>query len=85
MGIDRYYRFKACFEKFYLSHEIQLRKPNANCFKYVLDNNNLVASETLFIDDTAENTIAAAKLDIDVWNLIVGKEDITDLMLLSQD
>ena len=79
MGNERYNRFKNSFEKFYLSHEIHLRKPNANIYDFVLEENGLKAKETLFIDDTKENTDAAEKLGIQCWNLIVGKEDIIDL------
>ncbi len=79
MGNEHYNRFKNSFEKFYLSHEIHLRKPNANIYDFVLEENGLKAKETLFIDDTKENTDAAEKLGIQCWNLIVGKEDIIDL------
>ena len=81
MGRDRYTRFRGCFEQFYLSHEIRLRKPDREIFQFVLDQNNLQAAETLFIDDTLENTEAAAILGIQVWNLQVGKEDIVGLKL----
>ena len=79
MGIERWNRFKACFEKFYLSHEIHMRKPNTEIFDFVLKENKLVPNETLFIDDTQENTDAAASIDIQTWHLIVGSEDVTDL------
>lgn len=79
MGRDHYARFKGCFEQFYLSHEIGLRKPNREIYQFVLDQNNLQAAETLFIDDTIENTEAAATLGIQTWNLQVGKEDIIQL------
>ncbi|MCM4172917.1 HAD family phosphatase [Arenibacter sp. TNZ] len=79
MGAENYRRFKHSFEQFYLSHEIQLRKPNAEIFQYVLDQNNLVPEDTLFIDDTKENTDAAKKLGIKTWNLQVGVEDVIQL------
>lgn len=78
-GQGKFDRFKNCFEKFYLSHEIHLRKPNAEIFEFVLDENQLKPEETLFIDDTKENTDAAEKLKIRCWNLQVGQEDIVDL------
>lgn len=80
MGTEDYGRFRQSFEQFYLSHEIKLRKPNAEIFQFVLEQNNLIPEETLFIDDTKENTDAAAKLGIKTWNLLVGKEDIVQLM-----
>ncbi|MCK0157196.1 HAD family phosphatase [Cellulophaga sp. F20128] len=79
MGTSRYERFKNCFEKFYLSHEIHFRKPNVDIYEFVLDTNNLTATESLFIDDTKENTEAAKTLGIHTWNLRVGIEDIMDL------
>ena len=79
MGKERFERFKACFEKFYLSHEINLRKPNSNIYEYVLTENELIAEETFFIDDMKENTDTASALGIKIWNLIVGQEDIINL------
>ncbi|WP_299536377.1 HAD family phosphatase [Ulvibacterium sp.] len=79
MGTQKYLRFKNSFEQFYLSHEIHLRKPNAEIFKFVLEENGLSANETFFVDDTLENTEAAERLGIRTWNLQVGKEDILQL------
>lgn len=78
-GMDLYTEFKNCFEQFYVTHEINLRKPNKDIYKFVLNKNNLVAEETLFIDDTKENTDAAKSLGICVWNLIPGEEDVVNL------
>ncbi|MFK5972748.1 MAG: HAD family phosphatase [Flavobacteriaceae bacterium] len=79
IGADKFKRFKDCFEQFYLSHEIHLRKPNAEIFEFTLEQNGLKAQETLFIDDTKENTDAASILGIKTWHLKVGHEDIIDL------
>ncbi|KGK31433.1 HAD-IA family hydrolase [Cellulophaga sp. E6(2014)] len=79
MGEAQFNRFKDCFEKFYLSHEIKLRKPNKDIYEFVLNENNLIAEETFFVDDTQENTAASTALGIKSWNLLVGKEDIIQL------
>ena len=79
MSLERYNRFKRCFDQFYLSHEINLSKPNKNIYEFVLNEDNLIAEECLFIDDTKENTDAAKELGIHVWNLIPGKDDIVNL------
>ncbi|WNW02412.1 HAD-IA family hydrolase [Tenacibaculum sp. HL-MS23] len=79
-GTELYNEFKSCFEQFYLSHEINFRKPNANIYEFVLSENNLKASETIFVDDLKENTEAAKELGMQVWNLIPGKEDVVDLL-----
>ncbi|MCJ7468363.1 MAG: HAD-IA family hydrolase, partial [Maribacter sp.] len=62
-----------------LSHEIGLRKPDREIFQFVLDDNGLIAEETLFIDDSKENTDAASALGLHCWNLRVGQEDIIEL------
>ena len=79
MNPERYERFKKCFEKFYLSHEINLRKPDLEIYNYVIDQNKLSIKNTLFIDDTKENTDAAAALGMKVWNLIPESDDIIHL------
>jgi putative hydrolase of the HAD superfamily len=79
MSLNRYNRFKTCFDKFYLSHEINLSKPNKNIYQFVLNENNLIAEECLFIDDVKENTDAAKELGIHVWNLTPGEEDVINL------
>ncbi len=79
MGSEKYKRFKNSFEQFYLSHEIHLRKPNAEIYRFVLEQNGLKAEETFFVDDTKENTDAAQKLGIQCWNLQVGIDDIVQL------
>ena len=78
-GSKLYSEFKKCFEKFYLSHEIHLRKPNEDIYKFVLNTNRLVPEETFFIDDTEENTITASTLGIKVWNINPTCEDVVDL------
>jgi len=74
-----YNTFKNCFDHFYLSHEMKMRKPNTDIFAYVLKKHSLVAQETLFVDDTKENTAAAKRLGIQVWNLIPQQDDIIHL------
>lgn len=67
-------------EKAYFSHEIGLKKPFDNIYNYVLNSSNILASETLFIDDNYDNISAAEKLgfntiwlkdnnlqDLDIW------------------
>ena len=79
-GIELYSEFKNCFEQFYLSHEIHFRKPKCRYFEFVLRENSLKASETIFIDDTKENTDTAKELGIFVWNNNPQTEDVVDLL-----
>jgi len=78
-GVSFYKDFYDCFEKVYFSFDIGMRKPDPKIYQFVLEQNNLVAENTLFIDDKTENTDNAAALGIKVWNLQVGKEDVVDL------
>lgn len=71
--------FYQCFEKVYFSFEIGMRKPEEAIFNHLIQAHDLSPKRTLFIDDKKENTDAAAKLGIQVWNLQVGQEDIIDL------
>lgn len=72
--------FDAIFEHQYYSSDIGMRKPNAECFQYVLEKNGIEPSETLFIDDSIQHVEGARKLKINAYHLIPG-EDITTLFL----
>lgn len=78
-NIRFYANFKSCFDTFYLSHEIQLRKPNRNIFEYVISQHQLKPSEILFIDDTKANTDTAKQLGIQTWTINPTTEDVVDL------
>jgi putative hydrolase of the HAD superfamily len=80
-----YEEFKACFDKFYLSHEIGMRKPNEDIFRFVLKENQLIPEECLFVDDTEENTLAANQLGIHTWNINEQHEDVTQLFDIKSD
>ena len=80
-----YVEFKNCFEKFYLSHEINLRKPDKEIFEFVLNENKLIPSETLFIDDTKENTDAANQIGFHTWNIDETSQDIVNLFTIKKD
>jgi len=83
-GLKQYMEFKNCFEQFYLSHEINLRKPDNEIYEFALNENNLIAEETLFIDDLKENTAAAEAMGINTWNLKPHQEDVTQLFIKKQ-
>jgi FMN phosphatase YigB (HAD superfamily) len=78
-GISFYSDFYQCFERVYFSFELEMRKPDAEIFNYLIKNHELSAKRTLFIDDKKENTDAALSLGFQVWNLQVGQEDVVDL------
>lgn len=66
------------FEKAYYSHLMGLRKPQPSIFETILNENKLVAEETLFIDDSEEHIIAAKQLNLKTYHL-KHPETITDI------
>ncbi len=61
--------FRDFFHHAYYSHEMGYRKPEAEIYEIVLNEQKLVPTETLFIDDKAENTAAAETLGIQTHHL----------------
>lgn len=80
-----YEDFKNCFDAFYLSHEIGMRKPNPDIFEFVLDEHDLEPEDCLFIDDTPENIETASRLGFHTWNIEPTREDIIDLFTTKSD
>ena len=58
------------FIKAYYSHEMGMRKPNVESFLKILEEQQLVAAETLFIDDTAKNIEGAQKAGLQTIHLV---------------
>lgn len=84
-NIPFFEEFKSCFDAFYLSQEINLRKPEPSIYQYVLKKHHLRPEEVLFIDDTAANTEAAAQLGIHTWNIDPAKEDVVNLFKVKNE
>ena len=62
--------FDDYFIKAYYSHEMGLRKPYVEIYDYVLSEQGLQASETLFIDDTLTNIEGARKAGLQTVHLL---------------
>ena len=60
----------AYFIKAYYSNLIELRKPDKEVYAFILKDAGLVAAETLFIDDLANNIEGAKKLGINTHRLM---------------
>jgi len=58
------FSFNNLFEKAYYSHEVGIRKPDEEVFRFVLEDSELNAEETLFIDDSLDNIKAAMSIRI---------------------
>ncbi|HCM75123.1 MAG TPA: hypothetical protein DIS90_01980 [Cytophagales bacterium] len=57
------------FEKAYYSHMVKMRKPDREIFQLVLSENNLNASETLFLDDNLANLEGAHSVGINTFHI----------------
>ncbi len=66
------------FEKAYYSHKMKLRKPNPEIFNEILKDKNLIAKETLFIDDSEEHIVTAKGLNLKTHHLL-DDETIIDI------
>jgi putative hydrolase of the HAD superfamily len=66
------------FEKAYYSHKVGMRKPHADIFEFVLTDAGILASETLFIDDTKMNIDTAQQLGFNT-HLLLPSQRIEDL------
>lgn len=67
------------FEKEYYSHKLGMRKPDKEIFQFLLDENELVSSETFFIDDSPQHVEGASSLGIETYLLKKG-EDVRNVL-----
>ena len=61
------------FEKVYFSSDIGMRKPDAEIFEFVLKEQGLDPSRTLFIDDTEQHILGAKEVGIQTYHLGKGE------------
>ena len=70
----RGFRVEDYFEETFLSYEMHLAKPDKAIFEKVLHDANLLAEETLFIDDSEANCKAAQEVGIHAHHYHVGDD-----------
>jgi putative hydrolase of the HAD superfamily len=70
LGADR---FESAFEKVYYSCSIGMRKPDLEIFELVMQENNLKAEETLFVDDSPQHVEGAQKAGLKAELLSPGE------------
>ena len=61
------YDFWEYFELIYVSSLLNLSKPNLNAFQFLMDSANLYPEQTIFLDNSEENLIAAREF---IWHTI---------------
>lgn len=71
--------FEDYFDKVYYSCRMNMRKPDKEIFEYVLKENNLVAEETVFIDDSIQHVKGAGACGINAY-LLPKNMDVSDLL-----
>lgn len=69
---DRNHSFEAYFNKAFYSCEIGLRKPDAVCFDWVLNDLKINPTASVFIDDSAQNIEAAKNAGLQTIHLTAG-------------
>jgi FMN phosphatase YigB (HAD superfamily) len=72
--------FNNYFVKAYYSHEFGLRKPYAASYTAILNEQNILAQETVFIDDTLKNIQGAQEAGLQTIHLVAPKT-VLDLNL----
>ena len=66
------------FDEIFFSYKIGERKPNPKIFQHILNKHNLIASETLFIDDCEKHCLGAKEIGLNtIW--LQKTTDICDL------
>lgn len=66
------------FTKMYLSHEVKMRKPNAEIFEFVCKENNLNPTNTLFVDDSIQHIEGAKMIGLNT-EYLSNPEDLYQL------
>lgn len=74
--------FENLFKHIYLSSNLGMRKPEIAIFEHVLNENNLKADETLFIDDSIQHIEGAIKTGMHARLLPTGESIETYLVPL---
>jgi glucose-1-phosphatase len=62
-SIDHY------FHQAYYSHLLKMSKPDVEIYEHVLQSNNLIARETIFLDDNNDNLVGANKAGIKTFHV----------------
>jgi len=66
----------------YYSHEIGMRKPNLNCYQFVIDDIGIYPSRMLFLDDRLDNVEAAQKAGMKAIQIFDPDKQLNELFEL---
>lgn len=79
MNVSGQANFELYFEKDYYSHEMGLRKPNPTIFDYVVREQQLNPSQTIFLDDSSINLAGAAQAGLHTYHVTNADELFKEL------
>lgn len=68
-----------CFDALFFSYQLHCRKPDPEVFRKILELGNLDPQDSLFIDDSRKNCIAAQEVGLRVHHL-TDEEQIEDVV-----
>lgn len=66
--------FQACFTRAYFSHQMHIRKPHVEGFHLIIQENELIPSQTVFIDDNRPNLQGARAAGLQCCHLQPGND-----------
>ncbi len=69
----RGFDFESIFEKVFWSFQIARRKPDSEVYKFVINDGHMNPDESVFIDDSVQNTIASTHAGLPAYWLRPGK------------
>ncbi|MBI9051104.1 MAG: HAD family phosphatase [Anaerolineaceae bacterium] len=81
-NVGRKHEFLYAFDVSVFSAEVEMAKPNANFYEWMLDQLQVSADEAIFVDDMLENVIAAIDLGIHGIRFIDREQTIKDLQAM---
>jgi HAD superfamily hydrolase (TIGR01509 family) len=72
------------FDVVYASHQIGFAKPRPEFYRYIIEQENVPPSQTVFIDDNLENVEAARQLGIHSFHF-TGYEGLVKVLIVSDN
>ena len=69
--------FKELFDAEYYSHLVGMRKPDAEIYQHVLEDQGLAAQKTIFFDDNPDNIKSARSLGIQTFHVLHPNDVLT--------
>ncbi|MDE0472635.1 MAG: HAD family phosphatase [Ekhidna sp.] len=71
-------------DKAYFSHEIGMRKPDLECYQFVIEDIDLYPSRMLFLDDRLDNVAAAREAGMKAVQIFQPDKQINDIFGFGQ-